>query len=371
MKTVYDLAMERIKFIFDEFDHVQVSFSGGKDSGVMLSLCLKYLIDNHIKRKISLVHLDYEVENRATLAYIDEMERRYSEYLDVYRVCVPFKFRVCTSMFQTVWRPWDEAKRGQWVRELPAHAVTADDLDFSVEDMKISAFRGRFSRFLHDKVGAKKSAVLIGIRMQESLNRWRAINVERKSYYKGKKYTTKVAENVYNVYPIFDWLTDDVWVANAKFGFEYNRLYDDYYKLGVPVADMRVASPFISEGQQSLKMYQQTDPEMWAKMVDRVLGANFTSIYGDTELFGRKVRGRDVDWQAVGLGLLERMPDDTKSVYQAKIFELGKKGVLDNKNWQVVSIAMLRNNHTFKNLDFSDREIDDRKARAERYDNLL
>ena len=41
-KSVYEAAMERIKFIFDEFENVLVSFSGGKDSGVMLEMCYDY-----------------------------------------------------------------------------------------------------------------------------------------------------------------------------------------------------------------------------------------------------------------------------------------------------------------------------------------
>ena len=32
-KNVYELAQERLNFIFDEFEHIYVSFSGGKDSG--------------------------------------------------------------------------------------------------------------------------------------------------------------------------------------------------------------------------------------------------------------------------------------------------------------------------------------------------
>ena len=38
-KNVYEAAIERIEFLFKEFDHILISFSGGKDSGVCLNLC--------------------------------------------------------------------------------------------------------------------------------------------------------------------------------------------------------------------------------------------------------------------------------------------------------------------------------------------
>ena len=48
--------------------------------------------------------------------------------------------------------------------------------------------------------------------------------------------------SIYNAYPIYDWKTQDIWIANGKFGWPYNHLYDLYYQAGVPLSRQRVAS---------------------------------------------------------------------------------------------------------------------------------
>ena len=51
-KNVYDLAQERLRMIFNEFDNVYISFSGGKDSGVLLNLCIDYIRRNNLNIRL-------------------------------------------------------------------------------------------------------------------------------------------------------------------------------------------------------------------------------------------------------------------------------------------------------------------------------
>lgn len=48
-KNVYELAQERLRMIFNEFDNVYVSFSGGKDSGILLNMCIDYIRRNNLE----------------------------------------------------------------------------------------------------------------------------------------------------------------------------------------------------------------------------------------------------------------------------------------------------------------------------------
>ena len=59
-KNVYELIQERLEVIFKEFDNIYISFSGGKDSGVLLNLCLDYMRRNRLKRRIGVFHRSEE-----------------------------------------------------------------------------------------------------------------------------------------------------------------------------------------------------------------------------------------------------------------------------------------------------------------------
>lgn len=69
-KNVYDLAQERLDIIFKEFDTICVSFSRGKDSGVLLNLCIDYIRRHGLKRKLCVFHMDYEIQYGMTIEYV-------------------------------------------------------------------------------------------------------------------------------------------------------------------------------------------------------------------------------------------------------------------------------------------------------------
>ena len=58
------------------------------------------------------------------------------------------------------------------------------------------------------------------------------------------------------------------------------------YKAGIKPNQMRVASPFNDCATESLKLYKVIDANNWGKLIGRVNGVNFTSIYGGTTAMG-------------------------------------------------------------------------------------
>lgn len=320
--NVYDATQKRLKLIFEEFDNVYVSFSGGKDSGVLINLAIDYIRANLPGRRLGVMHLDYEAQYTMTTEYVDKVLAENADMLDVYRCCVPFKVTTCTSMYESYWRPWEPGKEDIWVSKLPEVCHTVKDFPFYNDDMWDYDFQNAFIAWLHGRSGAKKTCCLVGIRTQESLHRWRAIHSDnRTTTYNGINWTKQMEGDMYNAYPIYDWVTEDIWVANAKFGWSYNRLYDVFYQAGVTVDQMRVASPFISPGQDSLKLYRVIEPNTWGKLVSRVNGVNFTGIYGGTTAMGWRsiTLPPGHTWKSYMEFLLSTLPEQAAENYKKKL----------------------------------------------------
>ena len=83
-KNVYEASIDRLDFIFENFERIYLSFSGGKDSGVMLNLILQYMKERGIKRKIGIQILDNEANYEYSLDFMHRMIQANREYLDVY-----------------------------------------------------------------------------------------------------------------------------------------------------------------------------------------------------------------------------------------------------------------------------------------------
>ncbi len=325
-RTVLDAAHERLARVFADFDTVVVAFSGGKDSGALLHLVLDHVRRFGIDRPVHVFHLDYEAQFSATTRYVDEVMADPPDGVVPWRLCLPVRVSCATTMSTDHWKPWDPDLRDLWLRPLPDHpgVVHAGNVPPSFpqhEDSTDYEIQDAFARWLHRATGARRTAVLVGIRSQESLHRYSAIHrPDKHAMHAGLRWTSVVEPGVVKAYPVHDWRLEDVWHAHARFGWAYNPLYDLLHQAGVPPHQIRVTSPFIGQGLHQLRLYRVVEPATWARLVGRVNGANFAALYGGTSaMAARTVRlPRGHTWRSYLLLLLGSLPPSTRERYLAK-----------------------------------------------------
>ena len=322
-ENVYEALQERLHFLFREFDNIYVSFSGGKDSGLLLNLTLDFQKRYYPKKKIGVFHQDFEAQYTVTTEYVERTFERIRKEVEPYWVCLPMATRTALSNYEMFWYPWDDLKKDSWVREMPKH-----DYVIHLGNNPITTYRYRmhqedlarqFGRWYRASHNMKKTVCLLGMRAEESLQRYNSF-VNKKYGYKEECWISKQFKDVWCASPLYDWSTNDVWHANYLFDYDYNHLYDLYYKAGLTVNQMRVASPFNDYSKESLNLYRVIDPEIWTKLVGRVRGANFGAIYGRTKAMG--YRGITLPeghtWESYTKFLLDTLPARIRNNYIKK-----------------------------------------------------
>jgi len=325
--NVLEATNKRLEIIFRDFDNVLVAFSCGKDSGVLLNLAYKYAKEHNLMYKFAYYYEDYEAGYKYTHEYADRTFKDI-ESARKYWICLPISAACSVSMYEPRWIPWNPEQKDIWVRPMPEYdyVINQDNCPFPFrKGTKGFDTRIMFAEWFSKTYG--KTAVLIGIRADESLTR-RAIftSQHRKFMHDNLAYSKTIDELTCNFYPIYDWKAKDIWIANYKFNFDYNKIYDLYYQAGLTIDQMRVASPFHQSGQNDLKLYRVIDPNGWGKMVGRVNGCNFGGIYGGTSAMGwKKIKKPEhFTWKQYAEFLISTLPEATKKKFIKRLAEFQK-----------------------------------------------
>lgn len=160
---------------------------------------------------------------------------------------------------------------------------------------------------------------LLGVRADESLQRYSSF-INKKYGYQNECWISRQFKDVWCASPLYDWSNSDVWCANYRFNYDYNNLYDLYYKAGLKIDQMRVASPFNDYSKDALNLYRVIDPEIWTKLVGRVRGANFGAIYGKTKAMGYRsiTLPEGHTWKSYTQFLLNTLPARLRNNYAKK-----------------------------------------------------
>jgi predicted phosphoadenosine phosphosulfate sulfurtransferase len=266
--------------------------------------------------------MDNEANYDDTLKFMRKVIDANLDRLDVYWCCLPIRLPCTISSYETTYICWGNADKQRWIRPMPDMDYVINwenhEFDFFEENMDDKIFYSCFAEWYSQ---GKPTANLIGIRTQESLNRFRAIMNDSKETMKGAMWTKKNSQHSWNCYPIYDWKTRDIWIANSKFDWDYNKLYDTFYMAGIPVEKMRVASPFMSESKSSLNLYRVIDPHTWARLCARVAGANFIATYGKQLNYNSFKLPEGHTWKSFVKFLLDTLPEQSSVNFKARFIQ--------------------------------------------------
>jgi predicted phosphoadenosine phosphosulfate sulfurtransferase len=369
--SVLAAARQRIAWTFDTFPRIYASFSGGKDSTVELHL----VMDEAIKRgrKVGLLFIDFEAQYKHTIDHIQEMYDLYADHIEPYWVALPIHLRNAVSMYEHHWVCWEPGRELDWVRQPPNIAIT--DQRYFPWYRYAMEFEEFIVDFGHEYAQGQLCACFVAIRTAESLNRWRTI-AGHGTKFEGRHWTNYVGQTLWNVYPIYDWQTQDIWVYHGQTGTSYNHVYDLMHRAGLSIHQQRLCQPYGDDQRKGLWLFHILEPETWSRIVARVNGANSGALYAQESgniLGNLKItKPEGHTWESFALLLLESLPPKTREHFTNKIAvflhwwaqEGYPNGIPDEEDskkeaskevpsWRRICKMLLRNDYWAKGLSFS------------------
>jgi predicted phosphoadenosine phosphosulfate sulfurtransferase len=261
-EDVYTAAVRRIRYLYDEFDEVVATISGGKDSTVIFNLCLKVAREKN-RLPLKTIFIDQEAEWQHTIDYVRSIMQMPE--VEPYWYQMPIKIFNAAS-HKTDWLYcWKEGEK--WMRDKEPGSIKANT--YGTE-----RFAELFGAIFRKDFSGIKICGIGGVRAEE--NPKRRLGLTCGETYKGITWgkVLSKAESHYSFYPIFDWSYTDVWHYIVKYNLPYNKIYDFQYAYGLPINKMRVSNLHHETAIHSLEYAQEFERETWNKLVERLDGVN-------------------------------------------------------------------------------------------------
>jgi len=302
-QNVFDAALDRIRFIFDEFENVAVSFSGGKDSTATLNMAL-IVAEEKGRLPLPVLFLDQEAEWQNVIDYVETVME--DDRVTPMWFQMPIRLTNATSNIEHYLNCWQEG--GQWMRDKVPYAITENIYG-------TDRFHALFPAiYKHHWDGPL--AVLAGVRGEESPARMSGLTTG--ATYKWVTWGKKMNKDQYNFYPLYDWSYTDIWKAIHDNDWSYAKAYDYFYQYGVPASKMRISNLHHETAIHQLFYLQEIERETWNKLTDRLGGINQARHLSKQDMFQAKDLPFMFDsWKEYRDHLLVNLITDTE--YQEKM----------------------------------------------------
>lgn len=268
VENVLDATQKRISYLFDHYDNISLSFSGGKDSTALF-----HLINEEAKRrdrKFILYFQDQEAEYQGTIDFVEWAMKQPNVIPLWYQV--PIFMTNAASQQQLFLWAWGEGE--QWVREKNPIAIHSIENKYPKRFHKFNLWVGQNLRKLKGK-----SVSIIGLRAEESPDRRFVMFGEN-----NELFWLRRKNKPHKAYPLIDWRYTDVWKYIIDGGFKYNKIYDKMYMLGGNLRYFRVSNLVHEKAFRCLTDLQELEPETYEKLERRLHGVHTAAIYGKENL---------------------------------------------------------------------------------------
>jgi len=272
-KNVLQAAQERIAWLFDRYSTIVVSVSGGKDSTVTFELAWRHA--REIGRDVHVFFLDQEVEYASTIEVIKNIYDRPNVICHWWQT--PFKTTNATSYSDPLLHVWEPGV--EWMR--------AKDPRSFQEPLPIPRLAENRATFYHvvehaERMWGEDAAILIGLRSEESLNRYGAVT--RNPAIPDVKWSSKSTGKAVKFYPIYDWTFEDIWTYIGNEKVTYNRAYDWMYVKGFRIPEMRVSHLIHEKAFRCLPTLHEFEPDTYERLIRRIAGIHVAARYADESL---------------------------------------------------------------------------------------
>ncbi|MCD3202826.1 phosphoadenosine phosphosulfate reductase family protein [Clostridium botulinum] len=309
-KDVLTAAKERISYIFDNFENVCVSISGGKDSTVLAHLTLTEA--HRRNRKVGIFFLDEEVVYESTINQIRYIMNLYPENTIKLWYQIEFNLTNSTSFEDGQLKCWEKGKHKIWMRSKEADSIQHKPWPIEKETVrdKNKGF-GFYDVIENFQNSRENTAFLVGLRATESPNRWRAVS---KNPSHGMFYATGLKHGNVSAYPLYDWNFHDIWKYIYDNKLNYSKIYDYQWKKGMGLQEIRVSSLIHEKSFKSLVELPEFEPKTYDKLLKRIKGISIGNLYGKDNkmLRARKLPKNYKSWLEYKDFLLKTYPDESK-----------------------------------------------------------
>lgn len=367
-ENVLQAARRRVAFVFDHFENIIVSISGGKDSTVLAHLAL--VEANKRGRKIGLFFLDEEVVYQSTIEQIEYMMGLYPENTNRLWLQIEFRLTNATSIEEGQLVCWEAGRHKDWMR--PKKQWSIQHRMWALEDQTVRDKNKGFG--FYDVIENfercyENTAFLVGLRAAgESPNRWRAVVKNPVEINGNRVYWGTAKGKNFTLYPIFDMNFHDVWRYIHDEKLKYSKIYDYQFKKGFGINEMRVSSLIHERSFKSLCELPEFEPKTYSKLCKRLKGIQFAQETAkDSRMFAaRKLPKNFESWITYRDFLLQTYSDATKK----HIFERRFRKQLVNEYVARQQVRQLLLNDYENNLPI-DNKPDPREELIRYYEEVL